>query len=459
MKYLQTKAALLVLILLVTGATGLVWQITAQDDPEAGDDLVTENVEVVAAQDIYGQPVLAAEGRLLNQGESAYSSITLIAEVYDADGELIGEGIGYPINQCGVGLLPDFALQPDSAQPFSIALELYEDGAEVERVEVLPQGEAVEPTTRLLPEDLIGITSVTNEEVVQVEWVDATTLRYGVGCDQDVFTRLTWYQYNLESGESTPIEHPAAAQVTDALLTQLGLTDPFWLNHSFLAFPLTSRRILYQTDINTVLSAEADGSFKRLIWDNLARLSLHGFIWLPEGRFLAYYYGAYGEEVRYFTASVEGQRISASVYDVLPSLTIPGPTPDGARVVITTTVDGVTGYYLKDALYAGNELLFEAEPPGNNWPAPIYTVDSNNQARIYITRPLSETPTLQCFDVQTRELGTLTAVPLDLSFDDRAWTWLSPDATQIALAANGANGGLWLIDLSQLGNCAAPLAG
>lgn len=438
----------------------LALPVTAQQDlPTLTDALQAEAVEVVTTTDVFGQSVITAVGLLRNTSESAYADVTLFAEVVDAAGTVIGEGVGFLVNQCGAGLLPGFALQPQTAQRFSVVLELYADGAEIARVDVLPQATAVAPSPALVPEELAGITRISGEEVVQVEWIDERTLRFGVGCDQDVFTALDWYDYALDTATITPTVHPRAAAVTDALLTQLGLADPVLLNRSFLTFSPTSRRILYQDDINTLLSAEPDGSFKRLIWDNLARFSLHGYLWLPEGRFVAYYYGAYGEDVRYFTASVDGQRISASAYDVLPSRIIPGATPDGGKVIIAATVDGVTGYYLKDAFYPANELLFEGDSPGNNFPAPLYGVNAANEAAILLVRLVNEVPTLQCFDMQTRALETLTALPIRLSFDDRAWMWLSPEAGQAALAANGPLGGLWLVDLPLLGGCAARLAG
>jgi hypothetical protein len=443
---------IVVLLVLLT-----IFPTAAQQEDEGS--LVVDEVEVTAGVDAFGQVVLTAEGTLINEGEMAYENVTLFAEVYDGQDELIGEGIGFLVNACGTGLLPSFVFQPDEAQSFSVVLELFDEDTEIERVEILPEGTAVPPSSDELPESYTGIQTISSDEVVQVEWLNEDLLRYGVGCDAHIFTNLDWYQYNLVSEESDAITHPANEQVTDALLRQIGLEDPQLLNRSFLTFPVGSRRIIYQTPINTVITAEPDGSFKRLIYDNLARLSLHGLIWLPQGRFLAYYYGAYGDEVRYFTASLEGQRISASVYDVLPSTTVPGPTPDGAQAVITTTVDGVTGYYLKQTLYQGNELLFEAEPPGNNWPAPIYHVDANQQAFIYIVRPINDEAVLQCFDMQTRALNDITVLPLQLTTDDRAWTWLSPDGDALALAANGVDGGLWLVDLNALGRCGAPLAG
>ncbi|GAB4516533.1 MAG: hypothetical protein OHK0046_22070 [Anaerolineae bacterium] len=427
--------------------------IIAQDNT----DLITENVEIITETDAFGQPVTLVVGDVVNQSDSAYTGLDIFAEALDASGELIGEGFGTAVNACGVGLLPDFALQPGRAQPFRVTIELFEEG-ELDEVVLFPEGTATDPIPLDLSQVFPGIRGVVRDEVVQVEWVDDGSLRYAVGCDADVFTALDWFSYDLESGTSAPIAHPAAERVTEALLTQLDLMEPDDYNRSFLTFPPNGRRIVYQTDINTVLTAEPDGSFKRLIWDDLARRSLHGLIWLPEGRFLAYYYGAFGEPVTYFTASLEGQRISQNIYNVVPSMTIPGATPDGAFAVITTTVNEVTGYYRQSTIFNGTtELLFETEDiPGNNWPAPIYAVYENNQAFVYIMRPVEGEARLQCFDMQTRTLNDLVALPLNLTTDDRAWSWLSPNGTQIALAANGSNGGLWLIDLLAYGGCSSP---
>lgn len=422
-------------------------------------DLAVQSVAIVSELDALRQHVLLARGELRNQGETAYADVTLSADVYDAAGEVIGEGFGFLVNACGTALPPGFALQPGESQLFSVTLEVFEPTDVPERVDVIASGSPTAPAEDELPADLVGITPVSDLEVVAVEWIDGETLRFGVGCAGSVFTNLDWYSYTLAGGETVPVEHPDTARVTQALLDTLGLSDPLIYNQSFLTFSPTARRLVYQNDLHMVQSAEPDGSFRRLIFDDLARHTLQGLIWLPEGRFLAYYFGAYGETVRYFTASVEGQRISGSVHEVLPSLIVPGPTRDGARVVIAANVDGVTGYYLKDAFYLDNELLFEGQPPGNNYPAPLYVVDDAGQRFIYIVRDVNATPLLQCFDMQTRQLSDLTVLPLAIATEERAWTWLSPDRRYIALAANGVNGGLWLVEPEAFGGCGAPLAG
>lgn len=457
------RRIILIMVLLI-GASMAGWVLGGQEEDDEG-GLVVEASEITAGNDAFGQVVRYLDGVLTNTSRDAFENITLFADMLDADGNVIGEGFGGLVNECEQGLLPSFALQPGSSQQFRLQVELFEDG-DIDRFEIFPEGTPVDPEPLELSPTFIGITAVTEDEVVNVEWIDPITLRYAVGCDADIFINQTWYRYELGAEAPVRIVHPNTQDVTDALLQVTGLTEPEILNRSYLTFSPTSNRWIYQGDLNAVLTAEIDGSFRRLIYDGLGRLSLHGYIWLPEGRFLAYYYGAYGDPVTYYTASVQGQLISRDAFNAVPSQTIPGPTPDGARVVITTTVDDVTGYYLQEAIFQGTELLFEAEPPGNNWPAPIYYTDPNGQAYIYIVRPAStpgaddeQIPVLQCFDMQTRTLNDLTVLPLDITTDERAWTWLSPDANTIALAANGVNGGLWLIDIPTFGRCGAPLQG
>lgn len=414
----------------------------AQEIETVDGDLIAVDTVISTEQDIFGQEIQTVRGVLVNQGDTAYTGIDLFADLYNAEDEIIGEGFGQPVNACGTGLLPDFVLYPNDSQPFSLTLELFEDD-DIERIEIIPEGQTSDDE-RPDPVEIPVVHQISDREVVAVEWEDAGLI-YGAGCDADVFTRLDWFR--LADGETDSIDHPDAENITPELLEALALSDPFTLNRSYLTFSPTANRLIYQDDINAVFTAEPNGDFRRLIYDNLSRFSLHGFIWLPEGRFLAYYYGAFGDDVRYYTANVAGQRISADIFSVTPSATIPGPTPDGARAVITTTVDGVTGYYIKQTLYGGIEFLFEAEPPGNNWPAPIFDITDAREAFIYFVRPLDGTPTLQCLNRQTGDLVDLTELPLKLDSDSRAWTWLSPDRSTMAVAQNGVNGGLWLVDL------------
>ncbi|MCU0498107.1 MAG: hypothetical protein MUF87_12215 [Anaerolineae bacterium] len=429
-----------------------LWLMTAH--AQAQDGLRLDGVEVVTRINEFGVENQLLEGRLVNRGQAALQNITLFAELFNVAGEVIGEGIGYPVNACGTGLIGDFTLQPGDQQRFSIALELYEDGATFERYEIDPQVTEIDPTPQIDMEHP-AIEAVSLEEVVSAEWIDPQTLAYGVGCERDVFTQWQWLQYTIDSPLSIPIDAPYQEWMTQPLLQQLGLVDPVIFNRSYLAFHPDDTRLVYQTDINTLVTAERDGSFRRILYNDLARFSLHGYLWLPEGRFLAYYYGAYGDPVRYVTVSTLGQRISATIFDVTPSFTVPGPTPDGARVVITAEIEGVTGYYLTSTMTGASRLLFEdPTPPGNNYPAPIYVERPAGDAAIYLVRPLEDgTAELGCYHLAAEELSPLVRLPLQLTTDDRGWMWLSPDQTRIAIAANGQNGGLWLIDLAQLPPC------
>lgn len=449
---------LLILLVLLASVITLSAQETTPE-PSA-DTLTAGDIDVVAELTIFDQVALMAQGQIINATDMAHENVSILAEAYDADDELIGEGFGILVDACGTGLLPDFALQPGESQLFSAELELFEDDVDIERVEVSIGSTEVDPTGDNAPEELTGITRVTDLEVVDVEWLneEGNLIRYGVGCDRDVFTNLDWYQYNVLRGDSDLVQHPQAVNVTTALLEQLGLTDPFIYERSNLTFSPTSRRLLHQTDLSVIISAEPDGSFRRLIWDDLARFSLQGFIWMPEGRFLAYYFGGIGDPVRYFTASVEGQRISGSVYNTTPSVIVPGPTPDGARAVIAGEIDGTSGYFVNNLVVNSAELLFEGDYPGNNYPAPIY-VPNDGQTIVYLVRPIDGEPHLQCYDTTTSQLNDLTALPLEIDLSTRAWTWLSPNGSQIALAANGVNGGMWLIDLDVFGRCAPEIAG
>lgn len=415
-------------------------------------DLIAEDITIEQGVDAFGQPTLLATGQLINQSENeAYQQIDLFAEVFDAAGTLIGEGFGYLVNACGVALT-EFALQPSASQSFVVTLELYEEDSTPERVDIIAEGSAVDAIEDAiaLPE---SVSQVTDDEVVAIEWIDAVSLRYGVGCANDVFTDLAWQEHNLNTGLSVEITHPNAARITDAFLQQTDLTNPMYYQHSFLTFSPTARRIVYQNNLNAFITAEPDGSFKRILYDNLFRHSLQGVLWQPEGVFLAYYFGAYGEAVLYFTATVDGQRLSDSIYENPPSLIVPGLTPDGREVVIATTSERGTGYYLQDAAFDNNELLFEGSAPSNNYPAPLYTTRASGDF-IYLVRDVEDEPYLQCFDMQTRTLHDLVSLPLRLTSEARAWTWLSPDGFTLALAANGTHSGLWLIDLSAFNVCA-----
>lgn len=441
------RGLLLVYIVVVVGC------VAAQDTA-----LVVEDVTVTMQTDAFGQEIQVAEGELLNQGNTAFNNINLLAEVYDSANTLVGEGFGFPVNACGAGYLPDFALQPGAAQGFTVTLELYEEDAVVDRVEVIPQGTPTDAQADATPTLINGITPVSDHEVINVEWLDPQTMRFAVGCTRDLFTQWTWFDYNVATGVQQQTTHPKADLINNAsavMLTQLELDEPLDIQNAGFSFHPTGRRMVYQNDRNSFLSAEADGSFRRLLADRLFNRTLQGVIWLRDGVFLAYYYGAQGDPVLYFTANVEGGILSEHPADTLPSLIVPGASPDGSRIILAATINDVTGYYLKQAPYPNTaELLFEADPPGNNWPPPIYWRPPDDSPRvIYIARPVDGEARLQCFNLTTRQLRDLSPLPLQLATDERASWWLSPDNQRIALAANGLHSGLWMIELSAFESC------
>lgn len=463
------------LIIVTLLAVLVIAPLAAQDDESASDDpastiaddaMVTIDdsgldlvvYEIVTEPDIFGVLTKSVRGEILNASEDALTNITLFADLLDGGGELVGEGIGFVVNACGSGLLPDFALQPGQRQYFSLALEIFEDGTTVESVEILPQVTVTDPVGAGDRGDIANIVAVSEQDVVKVEWISAELLRFGVGCDADAFTYLTWYEHNVVTGTTNPVEHPNAERVTDQFIDNLRIVDEFEYRRSYLDFAPVSGRVVFQSAVNHFYTANRDGSSRSFIWDNISRHSLHGIIWQDRDIFLAYYYGAYGEDVLYFTASASNGRISRSIYVVAPSQIIPGPNTFGTHVVIGTTFEDVTGYWYRHVFLTERRLLFEAELPGNNWPAPIYEDELTTDPVVYIARPVEDgTPRLQCFNMDTDELIDLTELPLNLTIDDRAWTSLSPDGSKMAVYANGVDGGMWIVDLAALPVCDTPV--
>lgn len=426
----------------------------AQDEPS----LISSNTQIGTQLDIFGEETLVVTGDLYNFGTDAYTNINVYVEAYDDDENLIGEGFGFLVNQCGTALL-DYPMPPDRLQSFNAPFELFEM-AEVDSVRVITEATAVDIPPR--PDiETENVFQVSSEEVVMLEWLDDDTLIYGVGCNEEVFTELDWRQYTISDNDLISVNHPDESFVTEAMIRQSGITlisqsgeqDPTLYNRSLLTFSPTSRRNIYQNDLHTVVSSEPDGSFKRLIHDKLHQYSLKGFLWTETpGIFLAYYYGLYGDPVHYFTGNVEGNLLSARLENVQPSQTIPGVTADGLYSVVGTTVDDVTGYYLQSSFYSTSELLFEADLPGNNYPAPI-VVDTADNRLIYFVRPVDDIPTLQCWNRSSGEITDFTSLPFTLTNESRAWAWLSPEKSQIAVSANGTDSGLWLVDVSKFDSC------
>ncbi len=438
------RISLLVLILLY----GLAAFAVGQDSPE----LILSETKIGSQPDGFGGETPVVTGEVFNHGVDAYRNINITVEAYSADEALIGEGFGFLVDACGTALL-DHALLPGAVGAFSAPFELFEEGAVASvRLNIDAEPEAPNWPAKL---DTPAVRLIARSEVVMLEWLDEETLIYGVGCEGAVFTELDWWRYDVADHALSEIEHPDAAKLTAemiersdaALITQSGEQNPALFYGSRMTFPPDARRIVYQNDLHTIFSAEPDGSFKRLIHDKLHQHSLRGFIWARNsGVFLAYYYGSYGEPVHYFTADVAGKMLMGRLEELRPSLTAPGPADDGLAAVVGWRQDDMSGYFLKYA-FGGSELLFEAELPGNNYPAPIVAEDI-----IYVIRPVEGVSTLQCFDRKTRDLATVTVLPLRLTPEARAWSWLSPGGSRLALALNGTEGGLWSVDLA--GACA-----
>lgn len=428
---------------------GAIFNVAAQESPA----LILLETAIGSQPDGFGGEAPVVSGEVFNHGAVAYKNISITVEAYDADETLIGEGFGFLVDACGTALL-DYALLPGAVQAFSAPFELFEAG-DVASVRVSADGLAEAPVWP--PQiDAPAVQLIARDEVVMLEWLDEETLIYGIGCEGSVFTELDWRRYDIADHALSEIAHPAAARVTTemiersdaALITQSGEQDPALFYGSRMTFPPNARRIVYQNDLHTIFSAEPDGSFKRLIHDKLHQHSLRGFIWARQpGVFLAYYFGSYGEPVHYFTADVAGRMLMGRLEELSPSLTVPGPSADGLSAVVGWRREGAAGYYL-DYAFGGSEFLFEAELPGNNTPAPIIAGDF-----VYVIQPGDGAAMLQCFDRRTRELATLTALPLQLTRQARAWSWLSPGGSRLALAMNGTEGGLWLVELA--GDCRA----
>ena len=435
---LPSMSALLRFLALMSLLSGI--GVGAQELPQ----LQLLNMAIGAQPDGFGGEMLVVEGEAHNVGADAYSQVSLLVEALDADGQLIGEGFGYLVDACGTALL-DYALPPGGVQRYSAPFELFAAGdvAQV-KLTVDARAEAYQAvSTAAAP----TVPKIASGEIVMLEWLDEQTLIYGVGCAGAVFTELDWQRYSFSDGSLSQTQHPDAARVTPemieladvTLVSQSGERNPALYYNSQLTYSPTARRVVYQNDLHSIYSSEPDGSYRRVIHRNLGRRSLRGFLWARNpGVFLAYYFGAYGEPVYYFTADADGQMRSAWLENLPPSAIVPGPAPDGYAAVVGRRNGAVSGYYWQ-ALYGDAELLFEAELPGNNYPAPVVT-----RNEIYFVRPIEGTPTLQCYSRRRRELRTVSALPLRLTRGARAWAWLSPDGGTLALGMNGVDGGLWL---------------
>ena len=423
--------------------------------PSPMSDLVAEHIQIVSGVSDFGQTVVTANGQLTNQSSSAaYTNISLSANAYDAQNHLVGQGIGVLVNACGDGLLSDFALQPGESQSFAAPLELNDSGATVTRVEVSAAAQSAPPSS---PDPLPdGIEQVSDDETVNVEWMDDHSFRYSTGCNTDLFLNWTWYSYDTQKSSQMHIDPPHAQDVTNNLRARLELNDDSTFVHSMLSYAPDGQRLIYQNDRNDFLTAYLDGTYRRGLYTELNNRTLQGIYWQPEERFLAYYYGAFGDPVYYFTADAEARVISPPLDKNPPSKIVPGISRDGRRVVVAGNFDDGLGYYLYVVTNGFFEQEFTAQPPGNNYPAPIplaQPTDNDDVTRIYVALNVDGSAHLQCFNRDEDKLYDLTPLPISLADDERAWWWLSPDNSKIALAANGVNGGLWLIDLTAMPDC------
>lgn len=410
--------------------------------------------------DVYGQSVPVASGILLNPGDVPVLNVTLHVSAYDAAGVLVGEGFGYLVDACGAGLLPDYALPAGHAQPFAAPLELFEQDATVDRLEVLASGAPGPAEAQPVLALADGLTQLSDQEVVDVRWDDADALRYAAGCPRELASGWRWRRFSIGAARDQALANPYADQITPALRERLDLTDPLIFANSRLSFAPGGGRLVYQDRVNRFYTAAADGRFQRQIHGGLNAQVLQGVQWLEGDRFIARYFGAYGDPVLYFTADAEGRAISPSPLSNRASVILPGASADGRRVVIGGSFSGasgetVTGYYLHVVSNGFFELLFESALPGLNYPPPVPVVDAaeDRVSRVYIVRPVEGQPRLQCFQRDSGRLIDMAALPLALSEGDRSGMWLSPDGARLAIAATGARGGLWLADLQALPAC------
>lgn len=439
----------------------VVYSASAQ---EATPEPLPESLHVISATpeeqvDIYGQNIQAVAGEILNNTDTPYANLFLSAQAFDADGEQIGEGFGYLVDICGAGLLPDYVLPPGHAQRFNIPLELFEADAEIDTVQVTAEGEPV--SSEIAVEANSGtITRISDQEVIDVIWNGPRSLDYAVGCPRDLESVWTWHRYNRMSQRDQDVDYAPAALITPELLEVLDLDDPLIYANSRLSFTPSATRLVYQDRVNRFYTAAIDGRLQRQIHGSLNNRSLQTIEWLDDDRFIARYFGAFGDPVLYFTADAEGRAISPAPANNPPSVIMPGASRDARRVIIAGTFDtdageGITGYYIQVLTNGFFELLFEAEPPGLNYPqpVPIVNIEEDVVSHVFVVRPVDGENMLQCFNRSEGTLVDLTPVPLQLTDGDRSGMWLSPDGTTMAIAATGANGGLWLINLLELPHC------
>lgn len=439
-------------LLLAMALAGLALTAAAQ---ETVTPLIPIDVEIVERIGMFDQPEQIVEGQLVNDGSAAYAEISVTAEAYDADDALIGEGFGVLTNACGAGLL-DAVIFPGESARFSAPLELFETDAEIDRVEIVVSA-ALSEVDPMPPDDLVpGLRTIFTGEAVMVEfWGEEGTL-FASGCLRDPFYEWTWYRVDSDQEGYTEVEHPRTERIDPELLQRrLLLRDDLAWENAFIRFMPDGFRFVYQDHVNTMYTAAAPGAAIRALHSRLNSYTLQGIYWLPQGRFLAYHYGAFGDQVIYFTADVDGRLISPSPLQNPPSAIVPGVSTDGRRVVIAGDYEDGTGYYLYVVTNGFFEKLFSVEPPGNNYPAPLLLTDleDNLVTRVYFAQRVDDQARLTCFNRGTGELFDMGALPIRLAQDERAWMWVTPEDDQFILAANGQHGGVWAIDRAALPPC------
>ena len=432
--------------------------VMAQD---AARDLQVEGeLTLVQFTDSFGLEARNLRGTLHNAGSLAYSGVTLVAEGYDADDQAIAEAFGYLVDACGSALV-DLALQPNESRPFALKVDQYAEG-EIVRWELSISGQGQDAASDPPPLS-DGFRQFSSSEVVAVEWAaDSSSFLYGVGCHGNIFTAHQWSSYDVQANSTEALEsHPNTTQVTEAMIARAGIiqitqtgggTNPQLLESSFLTMPSFSTRALFQTDLHDLYTTERDGRFRRRVQTGLYQYSLQGFVWSTANNFVALYFGGFGEDVRYFTASDQGGALSPRLLNNPPSRTIPGLKEDGRAVIIGTTLNEQTGYFLHDFARNRTNLLYEAYLPSNNYPAPQFR--RIGSGLLYVVRPSSPdgTTILECFALDSADPVILAELPfMALRDDERAWAWLSPNGAWLALGRSGAQGGGWLIDLTALG--------
>src|SRR6186997_2212648 len=90
------------------------------------DALVSFDIEIVNQIDAFGLEQQLLVGKIRNDSDSAYTNISVYADLLNEDGEVIGEAFGYVVDECGEAVL-DFPLQPRQERPFLASVELFEE--------------------------------------------------------------------------------------------------------------------------------------------------------------------------------------------------------------------------------------------------------------------------------------------------------------------------------------------